>query len=119
MGEGVRGDFRKGQWQRELQDCLAREVANWQAKPARQILLELDDTSCGYSGGYEVLFLGAAYHVCVRLLDADAQVITIDIDVQPDDEERIRAIATPREPGSSGWSNAEMAVASEIIFVRR
>lgn len=64
-------------------------------------------------------FFSGQRTMCVRLLDADAQVITIDIDVQPDDEERIRAIATPREPGSSGWSNAEMEVASEIIFVRR
>lgn len=66
---------------------------------------------------YDTEFEGAIYYVKVQLLDVDAELATLLIEVQPNDPSRIEAIAVPRPQGQFGYSPENTGSASEVIFV--
>lgn len=101
---------------REMAECLASEVAIWEAKSRHDAKSDLQP-----HGGRMLLerrHTGALYNLCVDLLADDADMLTILIDIQPDDPERITLIARPRERTSGGWMDDELGIMSEMIFLR-
>lgn len=103
-------------YKHEMAECLAAEVALWEAKSRAQAKLDLEPHGGRYS--FERTHCGAVYNLVVDSLGDSEDMLTILIDIQPDDPERIDVIAVPRARKSGGWTNEEMGMMSEMIFLR-
>jgi hypothetical protein len=104
-------------YKQEMAECLAAEVALWEAKSRAQAKRDLEAHGGRYS--FERSHCGAVYNLVVDYLGDSEDMLTILIDIQPDNSERIDAIAVPRARKSGGWTEEEMGMMSEIIFLRR
>lgn len=100
----------------EMAACLAAEVALWEAKSRAQAKRVLE-----VHGGRQLTertHCGAVYNLVIDLLSESEEMLTILIDIQPADPERIDIIAVPRLPGSGGWTDEEMGLMSALFFLR-
>ena len=100
----------------EMAECLAEEVGLWKAKSRAEAARDLK-----IHKGRKLLekeYKGAVYNLVVDELADDEYMLTILIDIQPDDPEQIGLISVPRERVSGGWTDEEMGMMSEIIFLR-
>ena len=100
----------------EMAACLAAEVALWEAKSRAQAKRDLE--AHGGRNSFERTHCGAVYNLVVGSLGDSEDMLTILINIQPDDPERIDAIAVPRVRTSGGWTDDEMGMMSALFFLR-
>lgn len=103
-------------YKRELAECLAAEVVLWEAKSRAQAKLDLQ--AHGGRQLTERTHCGAVYNLVIDLLSESEEMLTILIDIQPDDTERIEVIAVLRLRTSGGWTDEEMGMISALLFLR-
>ncbi|MEQ1716093.1 MAG: hypothetical protein ABL907_08940 [Hyphomicrobium sp.] len=97
----------------ELAECLAAEVAVWNAKQSDVIIRLLRQGPYAY----EVVFKNVEYNCVADLLEQTEQYLHVMLDVQPEPQ-FAHIIAAPREPGSGGWTSEQMGMVSENFIIK-